>query len=391
MADDRPIRILILDDEPSLMTALANTLRDHGYETAGFTQPTAGLEELKHKRFDVLITDLMMPGMDGIATLRAAHQIDPDMVGIMMTGAGSVSTAVEAMKNGAFDFILKPFKLNAILPVLSRAMEYRSLRLKNSALEDEVRHHVQQLEVVNKELEAFAHTVSHDLRAPLRHITGYVNFLASSKTATFAESDRECLTRIVHASERMARLINDLLAFSRLGFGELHVSKVNSDESVAEVVRQLQPEAQGRNIIWKIGKLPAVEGDPALLRQVWTNLIGNAIKYSRMRDPAVIEIGCVNEPSQETVFFVKDNGAGFDMKYAGKLFGVFQRLHREEEFEGTGVGLANVRRIVGRHGGRTWADATLEGGATFFFAIPKAKADKNPRNSPSREAESQIA
>jgi two-component system, sensor histidine kinase and response regulator len=364
-------RIIIVDDEVVLMKALSRTLKDHGFETAGFSRGDAALAALRESRFDLLLSDLMMPEMDGIAVLRAALEIDPDLVGIIMTGAGTISTAVEAMKSGAFDYILKPFKLNAILPVLSRAVALRELRIKNAALERKVRQRTAQLEVVNKELEAFAYTVSHDLRAPLRHISSYVQFLTGSKTSTLSEQDRGYLDNIVGATVRMTRLIDDLLAFSRMGLSDLQQTSVDPQVLLEEALRQIQPEIGTRNIVWKKNPLPPLQADPALLRQVFINLLSNAVKYTRQRDPAEIEIGCLPESADEITIFVRDNGAGFDMKYAPKLFGVFQRLHRQEEFEGTGVGLANVRRIIVRHGGRTWAEGKVGGGATFYFTLPR--------------------
>jgi two-component system sensor histidine kinase/response regulator len=365
-----PVRILIVDDEAALMNALANTLKDQGYETAGFTGAGTALAALREKKFDLLLSDLMMPEMDGIAMLRAALEIDPNLVGVIMTGAGTISTAVEAMKSGAFDYILKPFKMNAILPVLARAVALRDLRLKNAALEQKVRERTTQLEAANRELEAFAHTVSHDLRAPLRHIGNYAQFLTRSETSTFSEKDQEFLGHIVSSIGRMTQLIDDLLAFSRLGLSEMRHTSIDPQSLLEEVFHQIQPEIGTRHIVWKKNPLPPLQADPALLRQVFINLLSNAVKYTRDRDPAEIEIGCRAETPGEMIVFVRDNGAGFDMKYAGKLFGVFQRLHRQEEFEGTGVGLANVRRIVARHGGRTWAEGKVGGGATFYFTLP---------------------
>ena len=167
----------------------------------------------------------------------------------------------------------------------------------------------------------------------------------------------------------MGALIDDLLVFSRMSRTELRRSKVALNSLVHEAVDALQMETSARQIIWKIGDLPEVEADPAMLRQVWINLVANAVKYTRPRNPAEIEVGCADAANGEFVLFVRDNGVGFDMQYAHKLFGVFQRLHRAEEFEGTGIGLANVRRIISRHGGRTWAEGKLDGGATFFLFI----------------------
>lgn len=273
------------------------------------------------------------------------------------------------MKSGALDYILKPFKLSAILPVLDRALTVRRLRLENAALERRVRQRTDELEAANKELEAFSYSVSHDLRTPVRHIDGYAEMLGKSTDSSLSEKDRRYLNQIINASKQMGQLINDLLEFSRMGRAEMRRTQVDLQDLVEKVIQGLQPEIDGRNIVWKKGSLPQVQADPSLLQQVFSNLLFNAIKYTRPRNPAEIEIGCTVEAG-ETVIFIRDNGVGFDMKYADKLFGVFQRLHRAEDFEGTGVGLANVRRIIARHGGRTWAEAKVDGGATFYFTLP---------------------
>ncbi|HEX2861138.1 MAG TPA: ATP-binding protein [Lacunisphaera sp.] len=232
-----------------------------------------------------------------------------------------------------------------------------------------------QLEMANKELEAFSYSVSHDLRAPLRHIDGFAGLLTKSDGAAISERGRNHLKHITDSAKQMGMLIDDLLVFARMGRAEMRVATVNLSELVEETIRSLQPEIQQRPVVWVKGPLPTVRGDPPMLRQVFVNLLSNAIKYTRPRDPAEIEIGCREDPSGDWVIFVRDNGVGFEMKYADKLFGVFQRLHRAEDFEGTGIGLANVRRIVVRHGGRTWAESQPDAGATFYFTLPKTKQE----------------
>lgn len=229
----------------------------------------------------------------------------------------------------------------------------------------------QQLRSANAELESFSYSVSHDLRAPLRHIDGFAGLLGKADGKQLSEKGRGYLAHISDSAKQMGALIDDLLVFSRMGRSEMNLTPVDLRQLAEETVQTIQrQEASERNIKWKLGVLPVVRGDRPMLRQVFVNLIANAVKYSRPRDPAEIEVGIFDE-TQEWVIFVRDNGVGFEMQYAQKLFGVFQRLHRAEEFEGTGIGLANVRRIITRHGGRTWAESILGSGASFYFSLPK--------------------
>jgi light-regulated signal transduction histidine kinase (bacteriophytochrome) len=246
--------------------------------------------------------------------------------------------------------------------------------------EDEIRHLNQELvkraaelEATNKELESFSYSVSHDLRAPLRHVVGYSELLQKHASSSLDDKSRGYIQTILESGKRMGRLIDDLLAFSRIGRAETEQAAVDLQRLVKEVIAELGQEARGRDIAWKIGALPVCNGDRSMLRLVVVNLISNAVKFTRMRRPAEIEIGCVDRNRNEVEVFVRDNGAGFDMQYVNKLFGVFQRLHLAEEFEGTGIGLATVQRIIHRHGGKVRADGKVDHGATFYFSLPNAQ------------------
>jgi signal transduction histidine kinase len=532
-------RLLVVDDEAAQMKALCNTLQEEGYTTVGFTSARQALEHLASNEFDLLLTDLMMPEMDGIALLRAAQEIDRDLAAVIMTGHGTIDTAVQAMQGGALDYILKPFRLNAVLPVLSKALAtrrlqteniqlretlsiyelcvaithgldredvlekaldaafqltdaaevaillpieggerlsvagmrgprstqlrgtviacdaefakwlaraswelsdveaagnptavfehplrnlcegialpmlargemagiltfdsvrpreritlgqvkalgvlastagsalgaadlWKQLRTANRELEERVQERTRDLESANAELEAFSYSVSHDLRSPLRIVDGYCQMFLTEHGGSVTEDARKLLQNACEGVGRMGELIESLLTFSRYARQPIDKRRVNTGEMVARVLNQQRSEERNRGVEVLIGDLPDCSGDPSLLEQVFANLIANAFKFSRGREGALVQIGG-QERDQELEYVVRDNGVGFDMKYAAKLFGVFQRLHSRAEFEGTGIGLSIVQRIVQRHGGRVWAESEPTSGAAFYFTLP---------------------
>jgi len=530
-------RLLIVDDEAAQMRALCDTLEEAGYVTCGFSSALEAVAALREQPFDLLLTDLMMPQMDGITLLRACHEIDHELACIVMTGHGTIATAVEALKAGALDYVLKPFKLNSILATLTRALQMRSLRLENiqlresisiydlaraisqglehdeivertvaaacrqsgagavyllvpaeggalrvaraaapsakpanpeglsggeplerwlaearaeleapssqgepralhshpfgariavalpivaggrffgvlgfsserpggrisagqikalevlartaasalatarllaelrqmnEELELRVRERTRELELANQELESFSYSVSHDLREPLRAVEGFCEMFRAEFSAGVPQGGQAMLERIWAGARRMTRLIDDLLHFSRFSRQPLERLRVPLRELALQVAERLKDRLGARQLTLEIGDLPDCCGDPALLEQVLANLLSNAFKFTAPRGTARVEVGALRQ-GETLVYYVRDNGVGFDMQHAERLFGVFQRLHSQEAFEGTGIGLSVVQRIIARHGGKVWADSRAGEGATFYFSLP---------------------
>jgi light-regulated signal transduction histidine kinase (bacteriophytochrome) len=264
----------------------------------------------------------------------------------------------------------------AFRDITQKRADEREIHKLYSELELRVAQRTTQLAAANQELEAFTYSVSHDLRAPLRHISGFSKLLAEECGATLSPDAQHHLQRIQKGAQRMGMLVDDLLKLAHIGRSGLSLQSMELKTIVNQVIGELEPDCEGRQIEWKIGELSVVQCDPGLLKQVFQNLLLNAIKFTRSRPKALIEVGQKDGPATPVVF-VRDNGVGFSMKYADKLFGVFQRLHRQEDFEGTGVGLATVQRIVQKHGGRVWAEAELDKGATFYFNLAASEKDES--------------
>ena len=260
----------------------------------------------------------------------------------------------------------------AILETNNDITEQKRWEHRIRALNEDLEKRGSELTATNKELEAFAYSVSHDLRAPLRHMVGFTELLQKNAAAVLDEKSQRYVGIILDSAKRMGDLIDDLLSFSRIGRAETHKKSVSLGQLVEEALSEVRRETQGRDIEWKVGALPTCYGDAPMLRLAFVNLISNAAKFTRTRPKAEIEIGWRDQKSDQVVMFVRDNGVGFDMKYSAKLFGVFQRLHPHEAFEGTGIGLATVQRIAHRHGGRVWAEGQVNAGATFYFSVSKS-------------------
>ncbi len=371
-------RLLIVDDEIAQLRALCDTLGHEGYATQGFDSPQAALAGLQPGEHDLLLTDLQMPGMDGIALISAVHDIDPDIGAIVMTGNGAIDTAVRAMRNGALDYILKPFRLKEVLPVLVRARDLLRLRRENASLQALERQRAEELAAAYQDLESFSYSISHDLRGPLLFVKDFAARLERDYGEQLDEDGRHVLQVITDGCRSMDDMVVGLLAFSRATRLPVNLVRLDMKAMVRTVVAESRAAHPNPNAVVDIGELPQAAADPAVIRHVWSNLIRNAFKYSARRERPHIRIGGRSE-GDEVIFSVEDNGAGFDMQYVDKLFGVFSRLHSPRDFQGTGVGLAIAQRIITRHNGRIWARGEPDVGACFEFALPAQPPEASVR------------
>ncbi|HXM50356.1 MAG TPA: ATP-binding protein [Pyrinomonadaceae bacterium] len=277
---------------------------------------------------------------------------------ILLSARAGEESAIEGLEAGADDYLVKPFSARELLARVRTHLEMAKAR-RAWAIE---------LEAANKDLEAFSSSVSHDLRGPLRAIDGFSHIVMEDYSAELPEEAKQLLTMVSGSARQMNQLIDDLLRLSRLGRQRLSRKQISLSRLVHTVLQELQRQQSERQLTIQVTDLPDCMGDESLLKQVFVNLLSNAFKYTRRKENASVEVGCRQEDG-EMLYFVRDNGAGFDMQQAQKLFGVFQRLHRSDEFEGTGVGLSIAHRIIQRHGGRIWAEAEVDKGAIFYFTL----------------------
>ena len=383
-------RILVVDDEEDLRLLLEREIRDLGHAVVGVADAKEAIAEMEQRDSDIVITDVRMPGMDGIELTRWIKGTRPETDVIIMTGYASVDTAAEALRLGAFDYLMKPFgEIELVTSSINRAVEKRALEkalkerttelgqtnaslaaeiIERKIAEEKLARHASALEATNRELESFSYSVSHDLRAPLRSINGFSQALLEDCGEQLGEVGKDYLNRVRASSEQMADLIDDLLRLSRITRGEMTRQAVDLSSVGLSIEADLERSQPERQVQFVVAEGLVVDGDERLLRVVLQNLLANAWKFTAKRSPALIEFGAEQHNGTQA-FFVRDNGAGFDMAYADKLFGAFQRLHSPAEFEGTGIGLATVQRIIHRHGGRVWAEGAVEGCATFYFTL----------------------
>lgn len=368
-------RLLVVDDEKPQLEALCTLLEDAGFVVNGFADPAVALKQLHTVTHDVLLTDLRLPGMDGIELIQKARQIDPDMSAVLMTGHGSIQSAVNAMKLGVQDYILKPFKVSELMPVVHRAIEVRKLKLQNTQLIGDISSSNARLLEMNQELDNFAGRVAHDLNSLCHIIQGFAGSLTRRANSKLDEQERRYLQRINESSARGGQLVSDLLAFARLGSGDLQHEQVVLNEVVEKARAQVEAGESLREVDWTIAILPDIEGDESLLEQVFVNLLSNAMKFSQFREQPCISVDA-NIQNDCVEIRVIDNGAGFDPDQADGLFKPFHRLHNAHDFEGHGMGLANVKRIIERHGGQISAQSVPDNGATFTLLLPLSQCDR---------------
>jgi signal transduction histidine kinase len=378
------LSVLCLEDSLQDAEIMRESLIDAGYNLK--MDCTAVEKEfvsfLRNRKYDIILSDFKLPGFDGFTALRWSVEICPDVPFICISGTVGEETAVELLKKGAVDYILKD-RLVRLPSTVQRALDEakekkarqraeKELVSLNTQLEQRVIERTTQLEAANKELEAFAYSVSHDLRAPLRAVDGFSKFILEDYENKLDSEGKRLLKLIRSNTQKMDQLISDLLALSRVTRSELNFSGIDMTQMAISMFNESSSQDVPDKISLTIDPLPEAYADPTYMKQVWVNLITNAIKFSSKEKKPVINI-CGYTKDRVNVYYVKDNGVGFNPEYTHKLFCVFQRLHKSDDFEGTGVGLAIIQRIIHRHGGKVWAEGEEGKGATFYFSLPVMK------------------
>lgn len=374
---EQPVKVLLVDDREENLLSLEVVLADKNYELIKAHSGREALKILlKEQDFALILMDVQMPIMDGFETaemIRQSERLKHVPIIFLTANSNAPDNIFKGYQAGAVDYILKPFSIQILQAKVSVFVDLynktRELRVQGEHLRkinEQMAQHAEELIRINQELESFSYSVSHDLRAPLRAISGFARLLQEGYNDKLDEEGKRILGIIGKNGMKMGKLIDDLLAFSRLGRKELEKKKVDMNQLLTNVIIDIEKTVQHQAEII-IEELPETKSEETLMHQVWCNLITNAIKYSSKSEKPVISIGCYEDGSEGNIYYVKDNGVGFDMNYYDKLFGVFQRLHSAEEFEGTGIGLAIVHRIISKHGGKIWAEGKAGEGATFYF------------------------
>jgi signal transduction histidine kinase len=372
-------KILLIEDSQAEVRLIQELLADETRSDGLFDLDCAdrlgtGLVRLSAGGIDALLLDLSLPDSQGSMTFTRAKAHAQDIAMIILTDYGDEAEALNMVKEGAQDYLPKTqLNANLLLRTIRCAIERKrveqEVRVLNEELERRGRAHTVELEAANKELENFPFSVSHDLRTPLQGITCFSEILLQEYATQIPAEAQRLLRMVCDSAEEMGRLIEGLANFSRLGRQPVSIQVLELASLVQDVLDELGDEREGRKVEVRFGSLPDCTGDPALLKQVFTNLLSNAFKFTRGLEQAFIEIGCRAQQA-EPAYFVRDNGVGFDMQYASRLFGIFQRLHPRSEFEGIGIGLSIAQRIIQRHGGRIWAESEVNKGACFYFTLP---------------------
>lgn len=368
---NRKPKILIVDDRPENLVTLRTVLKDLNIELVEATNGNDALKATLHHDFALALLDIQMPEMDGyeLASILREEEKTTNLPFIFISAVYTDNLNVfKGYEKGAFSFITKPFQPEILVNKVKFFIEKHQQEIALYQLNIDLKKKNAELENMNKELEAFSYSVSHDLRAPLRSINGYAAILKEDHGTQLQPDAGRVLDNIIRSALKMSDLIDSLLTLSRLGRKDKTCRGIDTQALVGNIIEELKGEAQNQALEFKIKELPPLKGDLELLKQVFVNLISNGIKYSSKKEKPVVEIGS-NKEDGKTVYYVKDNGAGFNMEYRNKLFGVFQRLHGAREFEGLGIGLAIVKRIINSHEGNVWAEGAVNEGATFYFTL----------------------